>query len=320
MRDFDPTPAAVTYYRINAVGFAISLLAMFAATWCWLVDMSPGVASEPIVVGTFLGMGLGTAVFYLLPAMAPRRNWGYFIAWMQMAFSLTSITATLPTLLVLINFSEGKVKEWFAGKPVGFHGPERAQPAVLVALVGYYLVISAIPFGIAYAVSPDQTRDQVVQTVAVGDSHVTYDGWDVIERPLAAPDAVEAELLASEAPWTLAEQDGPVAVTVWATYCGSCSRQLNQIAERDSQVGYNTKHVTLALDCYRDGHDNRDNVRHKLGHTNISSTALCATDDRLDVDVLPTTIFFDASGNRRATLSGSQSAELLHQTAIAVER
>lgn len=312
---FDPVPDAVKLYRANAVGFGVSILAMFGAIWWWMVKSAPMLAAEPFFFGIFGGIGVMTAAFYVLPALIPRRKWGYIIGWIQIGLAMTSGTATLPTIPVLIAWVRNDTKEWFERRPIG---PDANSPhslrAQMIAIIGYYAVVSAIPFGVAALIpTTGANTTETTDAIATQTVQVRKKGSLVTTDALDGPETVIARHLITKQEWSLEEQEGPVAVTVWASYCGSCDYQLSEIAEHGAP-GRDTTHVTMALDCEREP----QKVRRKLAESNIESPALCLVDG-LDVGTLPTTIFFDADGQRRATLSGYQTPRALDSVAVAVE-
>lgn len=317
---FDPTPNGVTLFRVNALGFGASMLAMFGAMFWWIGMSTPSIYGEPIVIGIFGGIAAFTAAMYVLPALAPRRSWGYVLGWIQIALCATSGTGTLPTIPVLIEFAKGEVRDWFDRRPID---PRKLSPAAtrakIVALVGYYTVVSVLPFAAVAWIGPLEDGNTanvatVTEAVAQQASHAELRRGELKLTALSGPQEVRAARLTTGTPWELQSQSAPVALTVWASHCGPCQLQLNALARAGSQPGTTTKHATYALDCEK----NLGKVRQKLGQSNISSEALCAVDG-LEVDVLPTTVFFDARGQRRATLSGYHSADAIDQVARAVE-
>lgn len=321
MRNFDPTPDGVTLFRLNAIGFTFSIFAMFGAMYWWMGMSTPLVHESGWFATFFLVLAAFTAGMYALPALVPRRPWGYIVAWIQLAFSLTSVTATLPSLVVLMTFAKDEVKQWFDGKPIGFVAPSASRPAIVTAIVGWYTLASLAPFGLAYLMKPSIGSPEVAAAVAGADSHVMADRSGVVEeRALESTREVTAYRLTTNEPWRLSEQHQPVAVTVWASYCGACTSQFRAIAENGGQLSPAIKHVTLALDCRTDDGDNAAAVRSELAASRIRSEALCATAaTEIEVNSLPTTIYFDAQGRQRATLRGYQTFATLRAVANAVE-
>lgn len=313
---FDPTPDGVTLFRVNAIGFSVSILAMITAGFWWASKAIGPDASGAVFQGIAAATALSVSVFYLLPAVVPRRMWGYVVAWTQLMLAVTSGTGTLPTIAVLIAFSKSEVLTWFQRKPIGPRPADRASTrAALIAIVGYYTLVSVLPLGFAAAYEPPKRgADVAVEAIQTAPAHIEFTRRGVEKTPLNGRENFTATKLTTGEHWELSDQTGPVAVTVWATYCGSCSRQLRSIGDSPTGLGAGTRHVTVALDC-----DQKPaKVRQQLGHSGIRSEALCLKDG-LDVNVLPTTVFFDSAGRRRATVEGNRSAQALAAIAAAVE-
>ena len=303
------TPSAVRLFRANALGLGISTFTMFAA-FLWM--LGDAASAEPIIWVVLGGGGLFASAIHLLPAFVPRKSWGYVIAWTEIAFAIMTGTALLPTIPVIIYFARSEVKAWFDGKRIERDtASPTASRAAMIAIVGYYALMTALPLGLVAWIGQIEPTPSVSITKHLDQTNqVEVRRGKVRQIDHVDPAAeLRAKELLTNKEWSLLEQPGATAVTIWATHCRACDRQLKTLA--DNPLPADVQQVTLALDCDRDV----QRVRQKLSESGIKSQPVCG---QIDVDVLPTTIFFDSSGQRRVTMHGSQSTNTMHSAARAV--